>query len=227
MTGSRTSSDNSHSIRGVSTGTRLAVALVLGLVAAVLTLLAGAARYAPAIGWDVAAVILLIWIWFTIWPMGSQATETYATREDPSRAVTDVVLLAAAVASLAAEAFLLLQASKATGSSQDVLAAVGVGTVVLSWALVHTVFTLRYALLYYSDNTGGIDFNRPAKPSYSDFAYVAFTVGMTFQVSDTDLQIPRIRATALRHALLAYLFGAIILASTINLVAGLASSSGG
>lgn len=202
------------------------VAFVLGLLAAVLTLLVGGVRYAPAVGWDVAAVILLAWIWFTIWPMGSQATETYATREDPSRAVTDVVLLAAAVASLAAEGFLLLQASSAKGSAQDVLAAVGVATVVLSWALVHTVFTLRYALLYYSDNTGGIDFNQQAKPSYPDFAYVAFTVGMTFQVSDTSLRIPRVRATALRHALLSYLFGAIILASTINMVAGLASSSG-
>jgi uncharacterized membrane protein len=226
MSGSSTSSDSWHSLRGVSTGTRLAVAVVLGLIAAVLTLLAGAARYAPAIGWDVAAVVLLTWIWFTIWPMGSQATESYATREDPSRAVTDVIVLAAAVASLGAEAFLLLQASKAQGSTQDVLAAVGVCTVVLSWALLHTVFTLRYALLYYSDNTGGIDFNQPAKPSYPDFAYLAFTIGMTFQVSDTDLRIPRVRATALRHSLLSYLFGAIILASTINLVAGLASSSG-
>jgi len=81
-------------------------------------------------------------------------------------------------------------------------------------------------LLYYSDNTGGINFNQEARPSYPDFAYLAFTIGMTFQVSDTALQIPRVRATALRHSLLAYLFGAIILASTINLVAGLASSSG-
>jgi uncharacterized membrane protein len=227
MTRTRRPSDDARSLHGVSTGTRLAVAVLLGALATAVVLLAGATRYAPAVGWDVAAATLLLWIWFSIWPMGSQATATYATREDPTRAVTDVIVLAAAVASLAAEGFLLLQASSAKGSAQDVLAAVGVLTVALSWALVHTVFTLRYALLYYSDNTGGVDFNQKALPGYPDFAYLAFTIGMTFQVSDTDLRIPRIRATALRHALLSYLFGAVILASTINLVAGLASSSGG
>jgi uncharacterized membrane protein len=138
-----------------------------------------------------------------------------------------VIVLSAAVASLAAVGFFLLQASSAKGSSQDVLAATGVATVALSWFVVHTVFVLRYALLYYTGHDGGVDFNQPTPPRYSDFAYLAFTLGMTFQVSDTDLQTPAIRATALRHALLSYLFGAVILATTINLVAGLGTSSGG
>ena len=72
-----------------------------------------------------------------------------------------------------------------------------------------------------------MDFNQAAPPRYVDFAYLAFTIGMTFQVSDTDLQTPAIRATALRHALLSYLFGAVIVATTVNLVAGLGTSSGG
>ena len=96
----------------------------------------------------------------------------------------------------------------------------------LSWLLVHTVFTLRYALLYYTGRDGGIDFNQSAPPCYSDFAYLAFTLGMTFQVSDTDLKTPNIRRTALRQALLSYLFGAVILAATVNLIAGLGSSGG-
>jgi uncharacterized membrane protein len=91
----------------------------------------------------------------------------------------------------------------------------------LSWLLVHTVYTLRYAMLYYAGRDGGIDFNQTTSPRYSDFAYLAFTLGMTFQVSDTDLKTPAIRATALRHALLSYLFGAVIVATMINLVAGL------
>jgi uncharacterized membrane protein len=86
---------------------------------------------------------------------------------------------------------------------------------------VQTVFTSRYARLYYSHPAGGIDFNQEAPPRYSDFAYLAFTVGMTFQVSDTDLQTSAVRATALRHALLSYLLGAVILATTINLISGL------
>jgi uncharacterized membrane protein len=120
----------------------------------------------------------------------------------------------------------LLQASSAKGSTQDLLAATGVATVVISWLVVHSVFTLRYAMLYYTGNDGGVNFNQAMPPRYSDFAYLSFTVGMTFQVSDTNLERPAIRATVLRHALLSYLFGAVILATTINLVAGLASSGG-
>jgi uncharacterized membrane protein len=67
-----------------------------------------------------------------------------------------------------------------------------------------------------------VDFNQDDPPRYADFAYLAFTIGMTFQVSDTDLKTTEIRATALRHALLSYLFGSVILAATINLIAGLA-----
>jgi uncharacterized membrane protein len=220
-------SGRGESLRGVSTGLRLAVATVVGTVAAVTLFLLGAGNYAPAAGWDAGAAFLLVWVWLTVWPMGSDQTAAYATREDPSRAVSDPVLLAAAVVSLAAVGFFLLQASSAKGATQDVLAGVGVATVALSWLVVHTVFTLRYALLYYTAHTGGIDFNQHTPPRYSDFAYLAFTLGMTFQVSDTDLQTPYIRATALRHALLSYLFGAVILATSINLVAGLASSSAG
>jgi uncharacterized membrane protein len=85
---------------------------------------------------------------------------------------------------------------------------------------VHAVFTLRYAHLYYSEG-GGIDFNDDADPDYHDFAYLALTIGMTFQVSDTNLTTKAIRRTATRHALVSYLFGAIIIAMVINVVAGL------
>jgi uncharacterized membrane protein len=68
-----------------------------------------------------------------------------------------------------------------------------------------------------------VDFEDHVRPPYTDFAYLAFTIGMTFQVSDTDLQSAQFRALALRHALLSYVFGAVILAATINLVASLAS----
>jgi uncharacterized membrane protein len=80
--------------------------------------------------------------------------------------------------------------------------------------------------MYFTGHDGGIDFNQTTPPRYLDFAYLAFTIGMTFQVSDTDLKTPAIRATALRHALLSYLFGAVVLASTINLIAGLGTGGG-
>src|SRR5579885_1699308 len=98
---------------GVSTGVRVAVSVAVGALAGIGLAVAGAARYAPAAGWDVAVAVLLAWVWFTVWPMGAEATAAHATREDPTRAVTDVILLAAAVISLAAVGFFLVQASSA------------------------------------------------------------------------------------------------------------------
>ena len=97
-----------------------------------------------------------------------------------------------------------------------------VASVVLAWVSVHTVYTTRYAGLYYTSPPGGIEFNEDDPPQYSDFVYLAFTVGMAFQVSDTAFTNKDIRKAALRHSLLSYVFGAVILAGTINLIAGLA-----
>ena len=97
----------------------------------------------------------------------------------------------------------------------------------VSWALVHTVFTLKYARLYYAGTPGGIDFNDNGAPDYRDFAYLAFTVGMTFQVYDTDIKAKAIRRTVLRHAWLSFPLVAVIIATTINLVSGLAKERGG
>jgi uncharacterized membrane protein len=87
--------------------------------------------------------------------------------------------------------------------------------------LLHTLFTLRYARLYYGGTAGGIEFNADEKPRYTDFAYVSFTLGMTYQVSDTNITTHSIRSAVLGHALLSFLFGSFILATTINLIAGL------
>ncbi|SOD72193.1 uncharacterized membrane protein [Jatrophihabitans sp. GAS493] len=196
---------------------------VFGVLAAVGTGLLGAWPYSPLVGWDTAAVIFSAWVWALIVSMTASETNTHATREDPGRAQADLIVIVAAVASLVAVGFVLVQASSASGASQDLLAGLGVVSVVVSWLAVHSLYALRYASLYYSGNPGGIDFNQTIPPRYLDFAYLAFTIGMTFQVSDTDLQTPTIRATALRQGLLAYLFGAIVLGTTINLIAGLAS----
>lgn len=115
---------------------------------------------------------------------------------------------------------ILLDAGNAQGTAKAAIIAVALGSVALSWLLVQTLFTLRYGSLYYRDREG-VDFNEDTPPHYRDFAYLAFTVGMTFQVSDTDLTTDTIRFTALRRALLSYVPGAIVLATTINLVSGL------
>jgi uncharacterized membrane protein len=99
------------------------------------------------------------------------------------------------------------------------LIALAITVVSISWATVHTLYLIHYGDLYYSDPIGGIAFNEDEPPDYHDFAYLAFTIGMTFQVSDTDLSLKKMRRTALRHALLSFVFVAVIGALAINSVA--------
>jgi len=201
--------------------TRLIAMVAVGVLAGLVTGLLGAWLLAPAIGWAAAAILYIVWVWLTIAPMDAPTTAAHATREDPSRGSTDLLLILASLASLGSILIVLLQARAAAGPGQVLLAALAVVGVALSWVLVHTLFTLRYASLYYADDDGGVDFNQVDPPRYADFAYLAFTLGMTFQVSDTSLTSTVMRAAALRHALMSFLFGSIILATLINLVAGL------
>ncbi|MBE1490157.1 DUF1345 domain-containing protein [Plantactinospora soyae] len=177
----------------------------------------------PLIGWDAAAVTYLVWAWRVLWPRTWQETAALAVREDPSRPVRDAVLLTAGLASLLAIGILLATDQSVRGLDQDVHIGLGIVSVLLSWTVVHTVFTARYAVLYYTGDDGGIMFHETEPPRYTDFAYLSFTIGMTFQVADTALTSKPMRAEVLRHALLSYLFGAVIIAATINLLAGLAA----
>jgi uncharacterized membrane protein len=130
------------------------------------------------------------------------------------------VLLGAGAACLLAVGSTLSQASHAHPPGRGLLTALALASVALAWSAVHTVYALRYARLYYAPPDGGIDFNGEL-PDYLDFAYLALTIGMTFQVSDTDLTGKRVRRQALRHALISYVFGTVIVAITVNSVASL------
>lgn len=194
--------------------------LGVGLLTAVFVGVLKSWAYAPAIGWAAASATYLIWVWVVIGHLDSAGTAAHARREDPGRGYSDALVLAATIASFAGVGLILLDASNAQGGTKAAIVALALGSVAMSWFLVHTLFTLRYASIYYRDKTG-VDFNEPTPPRYLDFAYLSFTVGMTFQVSDTDLKTHAIRGTVLRQALLSYLLGAIVLATTINLVSGL------
>lgn len=203
---------------------RLAVSAGLGVAVAVLEGLFGKWADAPAVGWVAAALLYSASTWAVIWPMDPSQTADKARSEDPNRATSDVLMLSASVASLATVGMVLVSASSVHGATEDALAALALASIAVSWFTVHTIFALRYALLYYSDPEGGIDFNQDERPAFRDFCYLAMTLGMTFQVSDTALRSTALRATALKHALLSYLFGTVILAAAINLIAGLGSS---
>lgn len=202
---------------------RLMMAALLGISTAVAVGSAAGFRYAPAAGWIAAAFVYLAWTWSVVLPMDADQTREHVRPEDPPRGwVTDVVILTASVASLGGVGHLLAAGSKA-GIEKDVAAALGVVSIVAAWCVVHTVFSVRYADIYYSESAGGINFNGTEDPRFVDFFYLAFTVGMTYQVSDTSLQTGKLRAIALCQALLSYIFGAVILAVTINLVVGLSN----
>ncbi|GII23129.1 DUF1345 domain-containing protein [Planosporangium mesophilum] len=224
---------------GVSARRRVATSGALGLGAGLVSIAVLPWQLAPLVAWDVAAVTFVCWVWATIWRLDARETARHAGREDPTRAAADVLLLAAAIASLIAIGYVIVAAGPGGGLREGLQVGFGVGSVLLSWSVIHTVFALRYARMYYVDSDGGVDsavgvdsdggvdpdggvdFHEEAAPRYSDFAYLAFTIGMTFQVSDTELNTSVFRATVLKHALLSYLFGTVIMALTINLVAGL------
>lgn len=170
-------------------------------------------------GWAVTAAVFLSWTWLTIGPMDATQTAQRAMKEDETRAETGLILVASSTMSLVGVGFGLLHASSLGGARQGALTALCVAAIALSWSVLHTVFTLRYAHEFFTE-AGGIDFGGEP-PAYADFAYVAFTVGMTYQVSDTDITSRAIRATVTRQALLSFVFGTVVVAVTINVVAGL------
>ncbi len=201
---------------------RLAAALLVGAAVLAAAVSAGAVwSVAVTAGWDAAALVFLVSVWGAVGRLDAAGTRRRALADDVSRPAADATLLSAAVASLVAVGFVLSEAGSHHGTAKVLLVALALASVALAWASVHSVFALRYGCLYYQPPVGGIGFHEDDPPDYRDFAYVALTVGMTFQVSDTDLCTKPIRRTATRHALLSFLFGAVILAVTINVVASL------
>lgn len=201
---------------------RLLVVTVFGVVVGTVAVFLAPWQFAILAGWDASAAAFVGWVWASVGRFTPDETRALATREDNGRVATSLLLLGASVASLVGTAFDLVKAGQAHSAGRVALSGIALLTVALSWAVVQTVFSLRYAHEYYTPPVGGIDFKTKGElPDYKDFGYVAFTVGMTFQVSDTDIQARRTRRTVLRHALLAYLFGAVILAVVVNVIAGL------
>ena len=175
-------------------------------------------------GWDAAALTFLVSIWPVILRADAAHAAQLATREDETHGSAAVLLVGASVASLLGVVLTLDLAGRQGEPLRVLLIGVAVLTVVLSWTVVNTVYTLRYADLHYRSRDAGIAFGDPdgqEQPTYRDFAYVAFTIGMCYQVSDTTVRDRRIRSTVLSHAFLSYLFGVVIVAGSVNFIGGL------
>jgi len=203
-------------------GWRFAAGAAVGVLVAVV--LSPSVRWQAAVlgGWDAAAVSFLAGVWPAMVRADGARTAELAQREDLSRDTARLLLLVSCGASVTAVGLALGLARDETGGERAALVAISILTVVLSWTVVNTVFTLRYADLFYRWG-GGLEIGGPggAEPEYRDFAYVAFTIGMTYQVSDTTLRDRRVRRTVLVHALVSYVFGVVIVAAGVNVVSGL------
>jgi uncharacterized membrane protein len=201
---------------------RTVAAVVAGAVVLVVALVLGADWPVALTGsWGVAAVVIVCVVWIRIYPMDAGQTKANARSEDFSRRTADLAVVIASVASLGAIAYTVARAGNSHGATKGLLIALALAVVSLSWLTVHTLYLVRYGDQYYSDPIGGIEFNDDEPPDYRDFAYLALTIGMTFQVSDTTLKSKAMRRLAIRHALLSFLFVAVIGALTINTVGAL------
>lgn len=204
---------------------RFGIASAVGLAAGGLLSL----RYSFAVallgGWNAGGLSLLALAWLLIATADAGTTGHRAAAEDPGRTAVTVLVILGSLAGLVAVTVLVRQPAAIAPREQIELVALCLATAMVSWTLTHTAFTLRYAHLYYGhggEGGGGADFPGGGRPSYLDFAYLSFTVGMTFQVSDTAISSPRIRHTILLHAVLSFVYTTTILAFVLNLVAGMA-----
>jgi uncharacterized membrane protein len=204
---------------------RVAVATPIGLVTALVFGLEGPWQLGLLAGWIATALVFLGTVTPILLRSDAVRTKQLAVREDVNREVARLLLLVASSASLVAVGFALEEAQKETGAETVFLVGLATVTVFVSWTVVNVLFALRYAHLYYVPPAAEIDFDvtEAGPPDYRDFAYMAFTIGMTYQVSDTTLRARGIRRNVLVHALISYVFGVVIVAGGVNTIAGLLS----
>lgn len=181
------------------------------------------------ISWDVFALTMIIWIWNVLIKMSSADLRTHAKIEDESRTVSFFIITTTGIISLMGIVILLNTHTKGL-VNPHIHAPVSILGVGISWFLLHTIFTSRYAHLYYGGSSehddpdeicGGIEFPGGEEPDFLDFAYFAFVIGMTFQVSDTNITFKKIRRNVLFHGLLSFVYNTIIVAISISVIINL------
>jgi len=177
------------------------------------------------IAWVLFCVIVLSLDWTIFFKTSPAEIRTQAKQQDESAVITFIIVLLSVLASLTGVFSIVIN-----GDGSNVLATLsGIGGMIGSWCLTHTLFTVRYAHLYYGDDendatkhAGGLCFpSKNEKPDFLDFAYFAFVIGMTFQVSDVEIAEKKLRRLVLMHSIISFAFNTFIVALTINIIAGL------
>ena len=206
---------------------RLLIAAGLGLLAWALSAfipgLLGELRLLA--GWLIFAASYLLLSWRIIWRVDGDWIRKLAQQEDNGKRLSGAIALVASLTSLAGVMLALSRAGslKAQPLLEAGLIGAGLLSVALSWLLIQTVYIFRYAHLYYEAPEGGVQFIATPEPDYLDFAYLAFTIGMTYQVSDTNIDQRSMRRLLTAHALISYVYGVLIIALAISAVSSVLS----
>lgn len=210
------------------------IRIVISLVVAAVVFLALYGHHSFAItfmvSWIAFAATTLFITWSTILIFHPKEISHVANEQDTTRLVMFLFVVAAAFISLFAIVLLLQSAPTEKGISKHIV--LSGASVFFSWTLIHTVFTIRYAHLFYTyptreeqaageDHHGGLEFPGTPHPDFLDFAYFSFVLGMTFQVADVNITARNMRRLALLHGFLAFVYNTIIVALSINIISGL------
>ncbi|HVC52422.1 MAG TPA: DUF1345 domain-containing protein [Stellaceae bacterium] len=203
---------------------RLLVAAAVGVVAGVAVPLDPSLH--AVIGWDVAAIVYLVLTLIMATRATPEALRRSAAQEDVTRWLFLALMAGAAFFSMFAILGPVHQAKSAPGGLSTGLVVLGGATILLSWLFAHTAFAVHYAHQYFADRgpkrqPGLIFPGESMPPDYWDFLYFSFVIGMTCQVSDVQVATQSWRRLVMVHGIVSFLFNTVVLALSINLVAGL------
>lgn len=208
---------------------RFLIALLLGAIVFDLIRRANGWRIASLYGWICFAGMLLFFSWTTILLRHPKQTGLIAREQDASAVLVFLLVVCAAFFSLFAVIY-ILRGQELIGGKLNLHVVLSLVCVALSWLLIHSVFTIRYAHLYYDfrskeksagTHAGGLQFPNEEQPDFLDFAYFSFILAMTFQTADVSITGRRIRRLALMHGLLSFVYNTSIIALVVNIVSGL------
>ncbi|PSK92584.1 DUF1345 domain-containing protein [Taibaiella chishuiensis] len=215
----------SHRLSGAK---KLAISALAGIITYLAASGAGTQQaLCILLGWDIFCLCFLLLSWVGFFKPLSHSVMRREAQLQHEKGITVFVLSLLATMAGFLTVFLLLLGRKEHSQLSFLLVTAFLG-LLLSWTLVHTLFTTRYAYMFYADHrqhpevhAGGLEFPEEPQPGFLDFAYFSFVIGMTFQVSDVAVSSSRLRKTVLLHGLISFGFNTIIVALTINLIAGL------
>ena len=219
-----------HGIHRVQAHGRLLIGLAVAIIIFFLS-----QRTPPAVQailvWSSFCFTILLMLWAIILTTTAAEVKVIAVKQDSSRTIISVFVLFASVLSLFAVVFLMRELPNPKQAGYPYHVGFAITSVILSWLMIHTIFAIRYAHLYYNllyeermsqkEHKGGLIFPTEDPPDYFDFAYFSFVIGMTWQVSDIQISSRRIRRIVLMHALLSFVYNTVILALSINIISGL------